>query len=88
MLYRNFKGNFLVSIIGKWQEYDLEGHSAPVGGIAYYISPPRFWIDIVQDPFHFVFYSFFVIASCAFYSRLWIDISGTAPRDIVRQLTE
>jgi len=88
VLHRKFKGNFFVSFIGKWQEYDMAGHSAPVGGLAYYISPPRDWVDIQRDPFHFLFYSIFVMGSCAFLSRIWIDISGSAPRDVVRQLME
>ena len=88
VLHRKFKGNFFVSFIGKWQEYDMAGHSAPVGGLAYYISPPRDWVDIQRDPFHFIFYSLFVMGSCAFLSRIWIDISGSAPRDVVRQLME
>lgn len=66
----------------------MAGHSAPVGGLAYYISPPRDWVDIQRDPFHFLFYSIFVMGSCAFLSRIWIDISGSAPRDVVRQLME
>jgi len=88
VLHRKFKGNFFVSFIGKWQEYDMAGHSAPVGGLAYYISPPRDWFEIVKDPFHCLFYCAFVMGSCAFFSRIWIDVSGQAPRDVVRQLME
>ena len=88
VLHRKFKGNFFVSFLGKWQEYDMMGHSAPVGGLAYYISPPREWLDIMRDPFHCFFYCLFVCGSCAFFSRIWIDVSGQAPRDVVRQLME
>lgn len=86
MLHRKFKGNFFVGFIGKWQEYDVHGQSAPIGGLAYYISPPREWIDIVRDPFHCLFYCTFVMGSCAFFSRIWIDVSGSAPRDVVQNL--
>jgi len=88
VLHRKFKGNFFVSFLGKWQEYDMQGHSAPIGGLAYYISPPRAWSDILGDPFHCLFYCFFVMGSCAFFSRIWIDVSGSAPRDVVRQLMD
>lgn len=40
ILSKKFRGNFLVNLLGKWQEYDMSGRSAPVGGLAYYISPP------------------------------------------------
>jgi len=86
VLHRKFKGNFFVGFLGKWAEYDLQGHSAPIGGLAYYISPPREWWDMIKDPFHFLFYSTFVMGSCAFFSRIWIDVSGSAPRDVVGNL--
>jgi protein transport protein SEC61 subunit alpha len=84
VLHRKFKGNFFVSFLGKWQEYDMAGNSAPVGGLAYYISPPKDFFDIQRDPFHFIFYSIFVMGSCAIFSRIWIDVSGQAPRDVCR----
>jgi len=28
------------------------------------------------------------MGSCAFFSRIWIDVSGSAPRDVVRQLMD
>lgn len=88
VLHRKFKGNFFVSFLGKWQEFDMAGHSAPVGGLAYYISPPRDWFDIQRDPFHALFYCTFVMGSCAFFSRIWIDVSGSAPRDVVANLLQ
>jgi len=64
----------------------MSGQSAPVGGLAYYISAPREWVDIIRDPFHCLFYCTFVMGSCAFFSRIWIDVSGSAPRDVVQNL--
>jgi len=88
VLHRKFKGNYFVGFLGKWQEFDMAGHSAPIGGLAYYISPPRDLFDIQKDPFHALCYSFFVMGSCAIFSRIWIDVSGSAPRDVVSQLME
>merc|ERR1711953_1056428 len=39
LLYRRFKSNMLVNLLGQWQETD-GGQSIPVGGLAYYMSPP------------------------------------------------
>lgn len=88
VLHRKFKGNFFVGFLGKWQEFDMQGHSAPIGGLAYYISPPRQLMDIIFDPFHFLFYCTFVMGSCALFARIWIDVSGQAPRDVVGQLMQ
>merc|ERR1711920_682645 len=40
LLYKRFKSNFLVNLLGQWQDVHQTGQSQPVGGIAYYISPP------------------------------------------------
>ena len=88
ILSKKFKGNFIVNLLGKWQEYDMAGHSAPVGGLAYYISPPRDFVDIVRDPFHTLFYMIFVLGSCALFSKIWIDVSGSSARDVAKQLME
>jgi len=66
----------------------MAGHSAPVGGLAYYISPPRDFVDIIRDPFHTLFYMIFVLGSCALFSKIWIDVSGSSARDVAKQLME
>merc|ERR1712066_81827 len=62
MLYRRFKSNMLVNLLGQWQEMDY-GQSVPVGGLAYYISPPQSFTHIWEDPFHALFYVCFVLIS-------------------------
>ena len=66
----------------------MHGHSAPVGGLAYYISPPRELLDIIRDPFHTFFYFIFVLGSCALFSKIWIDVSGSSAKDVTKQLLE
>merc|ERR1711959_127342 len=56
LLYRRFKANMLVNLLGQWQELDYGGQSIPVGGIAYYISPPSTFSDIWEDPLHALVY--------------------------------
>jgi protein transport protein SEC61 subunit alpha len=88
ILAKKFRGNFIVSLLGKWQDYDMAGHSAPIGGLAYYISPPQSLYDIQRDPIHAIIYTTFVLCSCAFFSRIWIDVSGSSTRDVVKQLID
>mmetsp|Transcript_70904 Transcript_70904/g.98220 ORF Transcript_70904/g.98220 Transcript_70904/m.98220 type:complete len:208 (-) Transcript_70904:178-801(-) len=88
VLHKKFRNNYFVSFIGKWQEYDMAGHQAPIGGLAYYISPPRDFFDIQRDPFHAIFYVTFVCSSCAFFARIWIDVSGSSAKDVAAQLME
>lgn len=66
----------------------MMGHQAPIGGLAYYISPPRSFYDIQKDPIHALIYIVFVLSTCAFFSRIWIDVSGSSAKDVARQLID
>merc|ERR1712032_353592 len=88
LLYKRFKANMVVNLLGQWQELDYGGQSIPVGGLAYYISPPHTFSDIWEDPIHALFYVLFVVISCALFSKTWIDVSGSSARDVAKQLRE
>jgi len=88
LLYKRFKGNLLVNLLGQWQEVDYTGQSIPVGGLTYYISPPRSFGDVWEDPIHAVFYVAFVLTTCALFSKTWIDVSGSSARDVAKQLKD
>ena len=89
LLYNRAPTNILVRLLGKWQ--DLEGgggQKIPVGGIAYYISPPRSLAEVLYDPFHAVFYLVFILTACALFSKTWIEVSGSSARDVAKQLRD
>merc|ERR1719379_2766904 len=88
LLYKRFKSNMLVNMIGQWQEVDYSGQSIPVGGLVYYMSPCRSFGEIWDDPFHALFYVIFVVTSCALFSKAWIDVSGSSARDVAKQLKD
>jgi protein transport protein SEC61 subunit alpha len=66
----------------------MAGHQSPIGGLAYYISPPQSFHALLSDPVHALIYAVFVMTSCAFFSRIWIDVSGSSAKDVVRQLVD
>lgn len=37
---------------------------------------------------HFAFYIAFVLAACAIFSKIWIEVSGSSARDVAKQLVE
>merc|ERR1712232_1119266 len=87
LLYRRFKSNMLVNLLGQWQDTD-GGSSIPVGGLAYYMSPPTSFSSIWEDPIHALFYVAFVLLSCALFSKTWIEVSGSSSRDVAKQLRD
>merc|ERR1712032_1181185 len=86
LLYNRAPTNILVCLLGTWTK--VEGQAIPVGGIAYYISPPQSFSEIIYDPFHAVFYLIFILTSCALFSKTWIEVSGASARDVARQLRD
>jgi len=88
LLYKRFRGNFLVRLLGVWQDYELGGQSIPISGLAYYLSPPRDFTDVARDPLHATCYFAFVLFSCALFSRFWIEISGASAKEVTKQLLE
>ena len=90
LLYKRYGGNFLVQLLGRWQEseYGQSGQFVPVGGLVYYISPPSSLSDIAANPLHAVFYLAFMLTACALFSKTWIEVSGSSARDVAKQLKE
>jgi len=88
LLYKRFRSNMIVNLIGQWQEVEWSGQSIPVGGLVYYISPPHSFSDLWEDPIHASFYVAFVLLSTALFSKAWIDVSGTSARDVAKQLRD
>ncbi|KAM7127287.1 LOW QUALITY PROTEIN: protein transport protein Sec61 subunit alpha [Ciconia maguari] len=104
MLSVRFSGNFLVNLLGQWQNLcekilnglffpsrmDVSGggpaRSYPVGGLCYYLSPPESMGAI--DPVHVIVYIIFMLGSCAFFSKTWIEVSGSSAKDVAKQLKE
>ncbi len=58
----------------------------PVSGLVYYISPIRNFTQIFNDPIHAIIYVLFVLITCGIFSKGWIEISGSSPKDVARQL--
>jgi protein transport protein SEC61 subunit alpha len=88
LLYNRAPTNILVRLLGKWQDVEGGGQTIPVGGIAYYISPPHSLAEIIYDPFHAVFYLVFILTACALFSKTWIEVSGASARDVAKQLRD
>ena len=62
--------------------------SYPVGGLCYYLSPPETLGHIAEDPIDAMLYIVFMLGSCAFFSKTWIDVSGSSAKDVAKQLKE
>ena len=87
ILYKRYKNFFLIRLLGQWQDGE-NGQSIPIGGLSYYISPPRDLIDFIRDPLHSIAYVLFILVSCGLFAKTWVELSGKSSRDIARQLRD
>lgn len=57
-------------------------------GLAYYMSPPHTMKEAIYDPIHTAIHIIFVLTACALFSKTWIEVSGSGPRDVAKQLKD
>jgi preprotein translocase subunit SecY len=73
--------NFLV-------QFDPTSPSTPIGGLVYYITPPR-GLDIVAlDPMRAVGYVIFMIVIVVIFGKLWVELGGLSPKSAAKNLLD
>uniref|UniRef100_A0A8C1GCQ6 SEC61 translocon alpha 1 subunit n=1 Tax=Cyprinus carpio TaxID=7962 RepID=A0A8C1GCQ6_CYPCA len=81
---------FVFAVVIYFQDATSGGpaRAYPVGGLCYYLSPPESFGSVLEDPVHAVIYIVFMLGSCAFFSKTWIEVSGSSAKDVAKQLKE
>lgn len=88
MLFNRFPDNLLVRLVGVWEPKEASAQLFATSGLAYYMSPPEDFAHVVSDPIHTGLYVAFMLTACALFSKTWIEVSGSSPRDVARQLKD
>ncbi|KAJ9104232.1 translocon subunit [Naganishia cerealis] len=88
MLFNRFPENLFVKLLGAWEPLEGSSQLSAVSGLAYYISAPRSITAALTDPLHTVIYIAFIVTACAVFSKTWIEVSGSGPREVAKQLKD
>lgn len=88
LLFRKFGQFKIIRWLGRFKQSQVGGQSYPVSGLIYYMSPPGSVTNMLNDPLRAFFYLVFILVSCAVFSRTWIEVSGSGPNDVLRNLKE
>ncbi|CAD6637696.1 BJ4_G0032660.mRNA.1.CDS.1 [Saccharomyces cerevisiae] len=89
ILFQKYPTNPLIRLIGVWGiRPGTQGPQMALSGLAYYIQPLMSLSEALLDPIKTIVYITFVLGSCAVFSKTWIEISGTSPRDIAKQFKD
>ena len=75
--------------LGTFERDPDSGRMLATSGLAKYITPPQGIFALLQEGdgwLHVIIYASLMILLCWGFSKIWVDISGIAPRDVSRQL--
>ncbi len=82
--------NPFLSWLGVFTREDETGRMVATSGLAKYITPPQGVFRLIEEGMegwvHIFIYATLMILLCWGFSKIWVDISGIAPRDVSRQL--
>ncbi|MGQ0376136.1 MAG: preprotein translocase subunit SecY [Nitrososphaerota archaeon] len=88
MFWANFNprnNNAFMNIIG---QFDPTSPSTPIGGIIYYITPPRGLDLVALDPLRAVFYVLFMVGIVVVFGKLWVELGGLSPKSAAKNLLD
>jgi preprotein translocase SecY subunit len=78
--------NLLFQIIGDYNRTDTG--VTPVGGLAYYVTPPNNILSVAAEPVRAAVYLAILVAFCAVFSLIWLEVGGLGPDRVAQQLMD
>ena len=88
MLWANFNprnNNAFLNILG---QFDPTSPSTPIGGLMYYMTPPRGLDVAALDPMRAVGYVLFMIAIVVVFGKLWVELGGLSAKSAAKNLLD
>ena len=82
--------DFWINLIGVFEAPagDLSGQLVPVSGLLWLITPPLGLANLLAFPLKAVIYLFIFTLLCIGLGRVWVSVSGIAPKDIAGQILD
>lgn len=80
--------NLLFRIIGDFSYNATSGNVSPVGGLGYFVTAPRNIQHVASDPLRAAAYLGIVVAFCAVFSLIWLEVGGLGPGKVAQQLMD
>jgi preprotein translocase SecY subunit len=93
--YPSANNNFWLSLLGQYRQ--VFGDSAdptkvtsytPMGGLVYYVTAPRSYLDVTGDPVRAFVYLGILVVFCVIFSLTWLEVGGLGPSTVANQLVD
>jgi preprotein translocase SecY subunit len=78
--------NLLFQIIGDYNR--TSNGVTPVGGLAYFVTPPNSIVNVAAEPIRASAYLAILVAFCAIFSLIWLEVGGLGPDKVAKQLMD
>ncbi|MFB3889127.1 MAG: preprotein translocase subunit SecY [Candidatus Bathyarchaeia archaeon] len=78
--------NIFIDIFGSYS--NVNGTITPHGGLAYYVTAPQNLQQVSGDPVKALVYLGILIAFCAVFSLIWLEVGGLGPSTVAKQLMD
>ncbi|HEX9261813.1 MAG TPA: preprotein translocase subunit SecY [Candidatus Bathyarchaeia archaeon] len=79
--------NIIFQIIGDYNR-TADGNVQPVGGLAYWVTSPQSIQGVAADPLRAAAYLGILVAFCAVFSLIWLEVGGLGPAKVAKQLMD
>jgi preprotein translocase SecY subunit len=60
----------------------------PTGGLVYYVTAPRSFVSVMNDPVQALGYLGILVAFCVVFSLTWLEVGGLGPSTVAKQLVD
>ena len=61
---------------------------SPIGGLAFFVTAPRNIQNVIAEPLRAAAYLGIIIAFCAVFSLIWLEVGGLGPSKVAKQLMD
>ncbi len=80
--------NLFFQIFGDFSYNATSQAVTPVGGLAYFVTAPRNIQNVALDPLRAAAYLGIIVAFCAVFSLIWLEVGGLGPGKVAQQLMD
>ncbi len=83
--------NLFIDIIGSYQYVTSSSgqqNLQPIGGLAYFVTPPNSIHGVAAEPLRALVYLGILVAFCAVFSLVWLEVGGLGPDKVAKQLMD
>jgi preprotein translocase SecY subunit len=90
-LYNPNNTNFWINLLGQFTRTTTSSGSTnvtPIGGLVYYVTAPRSFVEVVQSPLKAFGYLGILVAFCVVFSLTWLEVGGLGPSTVANQLVD